>query len=368
MVRAIRSWLVVSGIVGRYALSRVGLAKTPTFAGRYPEGIHVFGQVLGWKRNLRVVRHGFETPAHPVVYAANHTRGDDPLIMFAAVHEATGGHEVKIMMRDDFLRGSLLNSPLVDANAFLVCMGGISISRSNVQLAQLKPFLKLLEQGEPFLMYSGRTRSRSGLFFEYRDEVTEPGGVSFFLASVQRRRPDVRVAAAPIARTRNLANGMNAIVFGPLQYLAADADRAAERDFDYQLVEVMASLVEINATHVVAAILYLKAVHGQSEPFEAAMLHEALPRVLARLPDRLIDPRARSEGTKEVDRALRLFERNAYLERHGSLILPRPARILSVPDPGAKYRAAQPLKYTVNQVLHFADFIDAVEAEVLGSP
>lgn len=356
---------MVGGIVVRYALSRVGLAEVPTFAGRYPEGIVVFSQVLGWNRNLRVVKHGFQTPTHPVVYAANHTRLDDPLIMFTAVHRATGGHEVRTMMRDDFLRGSIFDSRFVDANAFLECMGGISINRANVQLSQLRPFLKLLEDGKPFLMYSGRTRSRSGLFFEYRDEVQEPGGVSFFLAGAQRRNPDTPVAAIPVARTRNLATNMNTIVLGPAQYLDAGAGRAAQREFDANLVGAMADLVEINAAHVVAGLLYLKALHGQIAPFDERAIEQSLPRIWPKVSRRLIDPLALNDGPKEVHRALDLFERCKFIERRGSLVVPRPARILSVPEPGTVYRKAQPLKYTVNQIVHFQDFIGALEDEVL---
>ena len=364
-MNTLRSWLVVGGIILRYMVSRVGLAKVPTFEGHYPEGIVVFGQVLGWKRNLRVVRHGFEPPNHPVVYAANHTRLDDPLIMFTAVYHATGGQEVKTMMRDDFLRGSILESRLIDANAFLVCMGGIGINRFNVQLSQLKPFLALLEAGRSFLMYPGRTRSRSGLLFEYRDEVQEPGGVSLFLAATQRRHPGAPVAAVPVARTRNPATGMNAIAFGPPQYLEAGTDRAAQRAFDARLIEETASLVEINASHVVAGILYMKALHGVIAPFGTRELERALPRVFSKVAARLLDPRALTEGPREVDRALRLFERKGFVDRRGSLVVPRAARILSVPGAGVLYRKAHPLKYTVNQILHFPDLIAALEAEVL---
>lgn len=364
-MNTLRSWLVVGGIVLRYAFSRIGLAHVPTFEGRYPEGIVVFGQVLGWKRNLRVVKHGFHPPNHPVVYAANHTRLDDPLIMFTAVYEATGGHEIKFMMRDNFLRGSIFDSRLIDANTFLTCMGGISINRENVQLSQLRPFLNLLAEGKSFLMYSGRTRSRSGLFFEYRDEVQEPGGVSFFLAQAQRRNPDIPVAAIPVARTRNLATNQNAIVFGPPQFLDPNASRAAQREFDANLVGAMADLVEINAAHIVAGMLYLKALHGHIVPFDEREIERALPRIFAKVTHRLIDPRAMSDGPKEVHYALQLFERNRFIERRGSLVVPRPARILSVPAAGTVYRKAQPLKYTLNQVLHFQDLIQALEDEVL---
>ena len=365
-MNTLRSWLVVGGIVLRYALSRVGLAQTPTFKGHYPEGMLVFGQALGWKRNLRVVCDGFSPLDHPAVFAANHTRLDDPLIMFTAVNHATRGLEVRTMMRDNFLRGSMWDSRLIAANAFLECMGGISISRGNVLLSQLKPFLNLLEHGESFLIFSGRTRSRSGVFFEYRDEVQEPGGVSFFLAAHQRKNPELPVAAVPVARTRNVATNMNTISFGPPRYLAPNADRHTQRAFDAELVGAMADLVEINASHVVAGILYLKALHGDILPFDERDLEAALPRVLGTLQRRLIDPRAVSDGPKEVDAALRLFERKGFVERRGSLVAPRAARILSVPGQGEVYRAAHPLKYTVNQILHFQDFVETLEAEVLG--
>jgi hypothetical protein len=158
---------------------------------------------------------------------------------------------------------------------------------------------------------------------------------------------------------------MNTIAFGTPRYLAPDADRHRQRAFDAELVGAMADLVEVNASHVVAGILYLKALHGEILPFDERDVEAALPRVFGRLPARLIDPRAVSDGPKEVDAALRLFERKGFVERRGSLVAPRAARILSVPGQGEVYRLAQPLKYTVNQILHFQDLVGALEAEVL---
>ncbi len=357
------AWIRVSWRLLRYLGYRMGLGECPTLLDLYPEAVVLFDRVMGWPRTL-FVKGGEHCPRMgPVVYAGNHAKKDDPFIMYRAVNRVTGWScEIRYMMRDDFFAG-IPNLRIVDVDELLRMLGAQQISRDNVQLSQLKPFVKLLREGNGFIMYPGRSRSRSGLFMEYRDGIDEPGGVTFFLAQAQRGKPDLHVPAVPMARSYNPVTKRSVVAFGPPQYLPHDADRAEQRAADFRLVEAMSELVEINVAMTVAALLYLHCLHDRPSPIDQGALVSAVRATLHACSERrFIDQAALSDLPREVKITLEYFEKHAMLDLRGTAVWPNKESILAAPELDTAYIKKNPVKHLVNQTLHLADVTTAFEA------
>ncbi|GMV94222.1 MAG: hypothetical protein AMXMBFR82_40000 [Candidatus Hydrogenedentota bacterium] len=356
------AWIRVGWRLLRYLGYRMGLGECPTLMDVYPEAVVVFDRVMGWPRTLFVKGGEHCPPAGPVVYAGNHAKKDDPFIMYRAVHRVTGWScEIRYMMRDDFFKG-LPNLRIVDIDELVRMLGAQQISRDNVQLSQLKPFVKLLRENNGFIMYPGRSRSRSGLFMEYRDGIDEPGGVTFFLAQAQRGHPELRVPAVPMARTHNPVTKRSVIIFGPPVYLPHDADRTMQRDLDFQLVERMGDLVEINVAMAAAAVLYLQCLHHRPLPIDQGKLVAAVRSALAQCSaNRYIDETALADLPREVKVTLEYFQKRGMLELRGTVVWPNRESILFAPDLDKSYVRKNPVKHLVNQILHLPDVVSACE-------
>lgn len=356
------AWIRVGWRLLRYLGYRMGLGECPTLMDVYPEAVVVFDRVMGWPRTLFVKGGEHCPPAGPVVYAGNHAKKDDPFIMYRAVHRVTGWScEIRYMMRDDFFKG-LPNLRIVDIDELVRMLGAQQISRDNVQLSQLKPFVKLLRESNGFIMYPGRSRSRSGLFMEYRDGIEEPGGVTFFLAQAQRGHSDVRVPAVPMARTHNPVTKRSVIVFGPPVFLPHDADRATQRELDFHLVERMGDLVEINVAMTTAALLYLHCLHGHRSPIAQGGLVKAVRTALhVCAAQRNVDEDALADLPREVKLTLEYFQKQGALDLRGTLVWPCYETILEAPDLDKTYIRKNPIKHLVNQAIHLSDVIDAFE-------
>jgi hypothetical protein len=81
----------------------------------------------------------------------------------------------------------------------------------------------------------------------------------------------------------------------------------------------------------------------------------------------LVDPAARADTGGEVRRALRWLERAGMLRFSGDELIADVAAILSEPELDTKYRKHNPVKFHVNQVLHFQPLCAAAEACVCGA-
>jgi hypothetical protein len=357
------AWIRVAWRLIRYLGYRMGLGECPTLLDVYPEAVVVFDRVMGWPRTLFVKGGEHCSPAGPVVYAGNHAKKDDPFVMYRAVNRVTGWScDIRYMMRNDFFK-AIPNLRIIDVDELLRMLGAQQISRDNVQLSQLKPFVKLLREGNGFIMYPGRSRSRSGLFMEYRDGIDEPGGVTFFLAQAQRGRPDSHVPAVPVARSYNPVTKRSVVIFGPPVYLPHDADRAAQRDMDFHLVEQMGELIEINVAMAVSALLYLHCLHDRPSPIDQGALVEAVRAALHACAERRhVDESAVSDLPREVKMTLEYLGECGMLELRGTLIRPNKGIILASPELDTAYVKKNPVKHLVNQTLHLADVTAAFEA------
>lgn len=356
------AWTRVAWRLLRYLRYRMGWGECPTLLDLYPEAVVLFDRVMGWPRTL-FVKGGEHCPTTgPVVYAGNHAKKDDPFIMYRAVHRVTGWScEIRYMMRDDFFAG-IPDLRIVDVDELLRLLGAQQISRDNVQLSQLKPFVKLLREGNGFIMYPGRSRTRTGLFMEYRDGIDEPGGVTFFLAQAQRGNPDLHVPAVPVARSYNPVSKRSVVVFGPPVYLPHDSDRALQRETDLRLVEAMGDLIEINVAMAVSALLYLHCLHDRPVPIQQGSLVDAARAALNACAERRhIDESALSDLPREIKMTLEYLGNHGMLDLRGTLIWPNKEAILAAPEPDKMYVKKNPVKHLLNQTLHLADVSAAFE-------
>ena len=210
-------------------------------------------------------------------------------------------------------------------------------------------------------MYPGRSRSRTGVFVEYRDGIDEPGGVTFLVAQAQRSRPEVNVVIVPFARTSNMATKTSVVMFGPPVFLPHDADRAAQRELDFRLIELMGDLVEINITHIAAGVIYLHCLHQRGETIAIDALDTAAGAVIAQLSNRHIDPAADCKRREQLETTLDYFAKAQLVLRCNDSITVHRNNVLASPPPDTNYRSANPIKYAINQILHLPDVIDAIE-------
>ncbi len=348
----------------RYPLYRLGLIPLPMFTDDFPKAYHAFAQLTRMNHRLRVRDGGHVPRGHPAIYAGNHALLGDPFYACGGVHAASNKRLwVRFVMRDDFFDVAPWKYLPFPVNDWARMGGAYPISRQHPSIGQLKPLLEILMEPLSFVIFPGRTRSRSGLFFEYREGMTEPGSVAFFQAQAQRRRPDPRVPAVPFARSHHPVSTVSCIVFGEALELPEKADREQQRALDFALLERIGGLLEIHLPHLLCGILYLRALHGRREPVARAALGQALTRTRDALTHPYVDPRAFECFEEEFTGALRYLGKHGMLVARGAEIVPRYEAILTNPPLDSKYRKRNPVRYYSNQLLHLASVCDTLERE-----
>lgn len=361
-MRMLYCWIVFLGVVVLQPFYRLGLLrKQPRFTDHYEESRTAWGSATRWDARMRIVGNGHCPKAHPAIYAGNHVKLDDPFFVWRAVHRSSGETiYCNFLMRDDFGTKPPWSWLPIRFNELAAAAGAFGISRGNVSLAQLKPLIGVLRRPGSFIIFPGRTRSRSGCIFEYREGVVEPGAVSFFLYYGQRK-DGARIPAVPVARTPNPVSGVSAINFGEAMYLEAGASREAQRAFDYELVLRIAELIEINVPHVVCTLLYLRCLHQRGATIERKALREAAAQIVGAITGRRVDPAAHADLDGELTRTLRFLAKRGMLRLNHATITLDAEAILFTPPLESRFRKQNPVKFQVNQILHFADVIALVE-------
>lgn len=331
-----------------------------------PECKQVIGRVLGWPKRLRATGMEFCPKEHPAVFCCNHFKKDDPFVVEANIYDASDRHIWVIpMMRDDFFK-SHHKFFLFDPDELINMFGTLRISRDSVTLSQLKPFVELLRSRGSFLMFPGRTRSQSGLLFEYREGIEEPGGPTFFAAQAQRNHPDLKVAIVPVARSYNPATKKTTVSYGKPLYLEGNSDRAAQRALDFRIIEEIGNALELNVSNVLASYLYLHRLHRRKTPIRLEEIEQDLQSVFAGVRERRrIDPDAVRNLPQEIHQSLRFFEKAGMLRRTRQEVYPNDEAILALPELGPLYRKKNPVKFLANQIAHMADVVRAIEDVVL---
>lgn len=365
-MRALSAAYFVIRFVLQYLFSKHGKATPLDTSKDFDNVQYIVGIFSGWNRYFRY-RGGENIPRdHAAIYFANHIKFGDPFHVFRGAYLETNG-DVKLhaMMRDDVFKGTPLKTRFFDFDELIEYVGVYGINRDQATLAQMKIFLKILEKGEGFIMFPGRTRSRSGLLMEYRDNFQEPGSISFFLAMIQRRKKEDTFSAMPVSRNYNPVRNQTAMIYGPEQFLDPRASKDEQRDFDFHLIEVMSGLVEISVVQIIAALLYTTALHHRSEHISI----EQMRAWVDELWESDIHPWWDEEDNKNIEESISLSL--DYLEKHGMVQLRgdevhlNTEQILHALPIEADYDKVNPVKYLTNQNLHLGDFMEAMQDVVL---
>ena len=338
LLYSLYAWAVFLFVPVKWFLWRAGLLKRrPMFIDHYHESQTAWGQLTAWNPRLRVVGAENCPQEAPAVFAGNHIKLDDPFFAWRSAYKASH-RAIKLffMMRDDYFHGFPWNLSPIPVLEIAEMGGGVKITRDAVSLAQLKPFLEILQRPGSFIIFPGRTRTRSGLVMEFREGFDEPGGVSFFLVHGQRRSGK-RIPCVPIARTHNHMTWKSAVVIGPPRYLPVDASREAQRQFDFQLAAAIGDLIEINVFHLLSGLLYLHALHARGNAVTVDALATAIGDIAARWPrERYLDPAIHGANPaalrSEIRRAVKYLARSGVVALTGDTVALDREKLLAVPE------------------------------------
>ena len=356
---AVLGWWIL-----RYFAYRLGLAQRPLLRPIYREGLSALQYCFRCHNRLRI-RGAEHCPAQgPAVFASNHIATFDPFYTLFSIWVGSGcGIKTYSMMRDDFF--GRMNTPLLDFDEVMYLVGAFPVSRDQVRVTQLKPFVEVLRQGDAFFMYPSGTRTRSGFFMELPDARQEPGSASFFLAQAGRKSEAGTPVAVPMARTANIVTGWNTVAFGPPVMLPPVANRSEQRQFDEDLIERMGNLIELQASHALAALLFLWSVHGRGGPRPLDELCEAVREVLDGAGHDLVAPYTQSTLAAEIRGAVRCFQRAGLVKETKAGVAPNIEAIMKVPAPDLSLWKKHPVRYLVNLTLHLPGFVAAAERTAL---
>ena len=367
-MKKIIPWILAAKVLGQHIGYRLRLCDAPDITTYYAYYDPWFAQLFGLDRRLHILFAERIPQDHALIIASNHGKLDDPFFIWSAIYRASGGKiRAKFVMRDDYFRGVPWDYLPIRMNDLLYRAGAYPISREEIKLSQLKPLMRILQDGDSFIIFPGRTRSRSGLLFEYREPFTEPGALSFFLQQAQRRNTKYPVAVLPVTRIAHPITQESFVTLGEPMYLDRFASSREElRAFDEKVVLALAAESVVHESHVLATCLYLHTLHTCKQPLSFDVLRtitaDVLHRVRAPVP-----PAAIQELEPRLDHALHHLARKGYVQRRGNAVLPRHARILAVPPLDTNYRRRNLVKYLVNQVLHHDDVTHEVERRMFGN-
>ena len=356
-------WFVTLRIFARYFLYRLGWGPRPNFTDRWPEVQRVYRQITRMDHRIRLRGLEHFPGSHPAVYAGNHTKLDDPFFVCYAVQEASNyTMRIRFVMRDDFFVGFPWNWMPFRMNEVAEMGGSYNISQDGVTLAQLRPLVDMLLEPDSFVIFPNGSRSRTGLWFEFRDGIDAPGSIAFFLAAAQRKAPELSVPAVPVGRTHNPVTGVSTVMLGPSLYLPAGARRDAQRQLDDDLIVAISELVEVNMTHLLGGLLYLNALHGGNAMQDLDGLETAAAAARDLLPShRAIDAALETDLSKPLIATLNYFAACGMVRIERDCVRLDIEAILAAPPQDVDYREANPVKFAVNQILHLPDVVQALE-------
>lgn len=360
--KSLWAWATSLRIIARYFAYRCGMGRPVPITDHWDLAQLFFRQVTGMDRRIRVRGMEHCPQAHPAIFAANHVKLDDPFYCCYAVQEATALRmHARFVMRDDFFDAPFWKRLPFDINEIAQLGGAYLVSLDHAQFSQLKPLLELLARPFSFIIFPGRSRTRSGLVMDYRPGYEEPGAVSFFVAHAQGRGEGQPVPVSPMARTYNPITGVSAVIIGPALTLAPGADRVAQRAFDEELSTRIGDLIEINVLHLLSMLIYVRLVHHLPAEVSRRALDAACRDLHRRLSGRWTDPALEQYFSGQLEVALRYLEKTGMVVCDADVVQVQEAAVVHLPDLDTRFRTRNPIRFHANQVLHLADVVAAAE-------
>lgn len=367
-MKTLHAWWTLVAYITRYIASTFHLASPPDVTKHYDPMLYAIGFVTQWNRHICVRGQEHIPLDHPAVYCSNHVLLDDPLYVFKGIYQGSNKNVAShAMARDDYYVGTPLKTRFFDMDDLLNSVGVHGINRDKVSLSQMKTFINLLIQGQSFFMFPGRSRSRSGMIFEYRDSIVEPGGASFFLGMTQRRKKDVVVSVVPMSRNYNPARGHTTMIFGEELFMATPANRNAQREFDTLVVEGIAQLAEVCVPQVVAALLYTVCLHHWAASLPLATLQQWVKTVRAASTHPYWDEEDDADLDAGVALAVKFLNKRGIIRFRNGVITPDTDAILRVPETGEALMKTNPIQFLTNQILHLGELTESIQTVVLSS-
>ena len=367
-MKTLHGWWTLFCYFNRYMASTYRLASPPDVSQNYDGLLHVIGHFTKWNRYIRIRGKEHIPLDHPVVFCANHVMLGDPLYVFMGIYLGSDKQVTpQAMSRDDVFVGTPLKTRFFDMDDLMLSVGIHGISRGNVTLPQMKNFVNLLVDGDSFLMFPGRSRSRSGMIFEYRDGITEPGGASFFLGMAQRRKKDLELSVVPLSRSYNPARDHTCLIYGEQEYLPLKANRREQKEFDIRVVKKIAGLAEVCVPQVVAALVYTVSVHHLAESVPLETMQQWVNTVRAASTHPYWDEEDDVDLDAAVELALNFLDSKGILQYRQDVVTPDVEAILTVPEPEIKLMKANPIQFLTNQLLHLGELTEAIQDVVLSS-
>ncbi|HOV61333.1 MAG TPA: lysophospholipid acyltransferase family protein [Candidatus Hydrogenedentes bacterium] len=367
-VSCVRGWLVFLGLCLRLITCRMARSiPLPDFVPHKDPLARTAYCLFRWHR-LRIIGHGHCPTDGPAVFVANHHGLDDPAFLWPAIHLASGERYIpRFLMRDDFFKGFPWDWLPLSLNTLCERCGAVLISRGRVNPHQLRPALNALRTGEACALFPSGTRSRTGAWIEYRPGDIEVPGDPAALAALGARMAELpAMPVVPAGITCHPVSGEITVAFGPPIFVAARSEPANLVACNAEICAATGNLVEVNAAHLVATLLWAMNTHGR-ERLGTRRLVQAVLDWISSTDHALIHPALRHEPGTACLQACHFFARQGCARLAGNELIVCPKRVNTCPPWTVTYRKKNPVRYWTNQVLHLRNLDSWAVSWVLGT-
>jgi len=350
---ALHGWLVLVWLCLRLTACHLTRRGTlPDFVPHKDPLVRTAWSLFRWHR-LRIVGARHCPDKGPALFVANHHGLDDPALLWPAIHLASKERFIpRFLMRDDFFRGFPWDWLPLSLNTLCERCGAVLITRGQTSPTQLRQALQAMRSGEACVLFPSGTRSRTGVWLEYRPGEIEAPGSPAALAAVGARVAGLSaLPVVPAGITRHPVSGGVTVTFGEPMAIEARTDPAGLARKNAVLCAAIGELVEVHAVHLTAALLWTMSVHGRNRLSTHRLVHSVTDWVASNA-RAVVHPELWREPEAASLRACQYFVRQRCVGLAGNEIILRRERTDVCPPWTTAYRKINPVRYWTNQILH----------------